>query len=64
MNIDFTKPKLCLVITLLDMRLEFNRLTEIALVYLHINVKKAELWSLSFPKKKRKITKNIWHDHK
>ncbi|MCL1604263.1 hypothetical protein M3084_10465 [Succinatimonas hippei] len=51
MNIDFTKPKLCLVITLLDMRLEFNRLTEIALVYLHINVKKAELWSLSFPKK-------------
>lgn len=39
MKIDFTQHKLHLVITPLDMRLGFNRLYEIALVYLHIDVK-------------------------
>ena len=38
MKIDFTKHKLHLVITPLDMRLGFNCLYEIALVYLHIDV--------------------------
>ena len=38
MKIDFTKQNLHLVITPLDMRLGFNRLYEIALVYLHIDV--------------------------
>ena len=40
MKIDFTQHKLHLVITPLDMRLGFNRLYEITLVYLYIDVKK------------------------
>ena len=40
MKIDFTKQKLHLVITPLDMLLSLNRLYEITLSYLHIDVKK------------------------
>ena len=42
MKIDFTKQNLHLVITPLDMRLEFNCLDEITLFYLPINVKKGK----------------------
>ena len=63
MNIDFTKPKLRLVITLLDMRLGFNRLAEIALVSLHINVKKGRNLVV-FIYKNRKIAKIIGYDNK
>ena len=63
MKIDFTKPKLHLVITPLDMRLGFNRLAEIALVYLHINVKKGRDL-VAFVSKNRKIAKIIGYDNK
>ena len=63
MKIDFTKHKLHLVITPLDMRLGFNRLYEIALVYLHIDVKKGRDLVV-FVSKNRKIAKNIGHNHK
>lgn len=46
MKIDFTKQKLYLVITPLDMRLGFNQIYEIALAYLHIAVKKRQRLSL------------------
>ena len=62
-KIDFTKHKLHLVITPLDMRLGFNRLYEIALVYLHIDVKKGRDLVV-FVSKNRKIAKNIGHNHK
>ncbi len=54
MKIDFTQHKLHLVITPLDMRLGFNRLYEIALVYLHIDVKKGRDL-VAFVSKNRKI---------
>ena len=54
MKIDFTQHKLHLVITPLDMRLGFNRLAEIALVYLHIDVKKGRDL-VAFVSKNRKI---------
>ena len=63
MNIDFTKPKLHLVITPLDMRLGFNCLVQIALVYLHINVKKG-MDLVVFISKNRKIAKIIGYDDK
>ena len=40
MKIVFTNLKLHLVITPLDIRFGFSRLSEIVLIYLHINVKK------------------------
>ena len=43
MKIDFTKHKLHLVITPLDMRLGCNRLCEITLVYLHIAIINGQL---------------------
>ncbi len=63
MKIDFTQHKLHLVITPLDMRLGFNRLYEIALVYLHIDVKKGRDL-VAFVSKNRKIAKIIGYDHK
>ena len=57
MKIDFTQHKLHLVITPLDMRLGFNRLYEIALVYLHIDVKKGRDL-VAFVSKNRKIAQN------
>ena len=63
MKIDFTKPKQHLVISPLDMRLGFNRLAEIALVYLRINVKKGRDL-VAFVSKNRKIAKIIGYDHK
>ena len=62
-KIDFTKPKLHLVITPLDMRLGFNPISEIALVYLHINVKKGRDL-VAFVSKNRKIAKIIGYDNK
>lgn len=63
MKIDFTQHKLHLVITPLDMRLGFNRLYEITLIYLHIDVKKG-LDSVVFVSKNRKIAKIIGYDIK
>ena len=63
MKIDFTQHKLHLVITPLDMRLGFNRLYEITLIYLHIDVKKG-LDSVVFVSKNRKIAKIIGCDIK
>ena len=40
MHIDFTKARLTLVIVPTDLRCGFNRLSEIALQYLHIDVTK------------------------
>ena len=62
-KIDFTKPKLHLVITPLDMRLGFHRLYEIALVYLHIDVKKGRDL-VAFVYKNRKLAKIIGYDNK
>ena len=61
MKIDFTKQKLHLVITLLDMCFGFNRLSEIALVYLNINVKKGRDL-VAFVSKDCKIAKIIGHE--
>lgn len=63
MKIDFTKQKLHLVITPLDMRLGFHRLYEIALVYLHIDVKKGRDL-VAFVSKNRKLAKIIGYDNK
>ena len=62
-KIDFTKQKLHLVITPLDMCCGFNRLAEIALVYLHIDVKKG-MDLVAFVSKNRKIAKIIGYDNK
>ena len=63
MKIDFTKQKLHLVITPLDMRFDFNRLPEIALVYLHINVENGR-YLVAFVSKNCKIAKIIGYDNK
>ena len=63
MKIDFTKQKLHLVITSLDMPLGFNSLAEIALVYQRINVKKGRDFA-SFVSKNHKITKIIGYGNK
>ena len=63
MKIDFTKQKLHLVITPLDMRLGFNCIYEITLVYLHIDVTKGNDYVV-FISKSRRSAKIIGHDHK
>ena len=63
MHIDFTKARLTLVIVPTDLRCGFNRLSNIALQYLHIDVTKGNDYVV-FISKSRRSAKIIGYDNK